>query len=227
MRGVIVFALFAGCGLLDDAPRSFGEKVTRAREHMHQRFSSTNAIGHAIAFGDLDRAKSEARTVADLDEPDVLPQWKPYFENLKTAAAQVADADDLASAANALAEVGRRCARCHEATDAKLTFARSALPIDTRALPRQMAGHEWAVERMWEGLIANDDARWDDGTSALAAGRLAITAESGALGIADDAARVRAFAARARKAVNVDDRARLYGELLGTCASCHAKIRDR
>lgn len=227
MRRFIVFALVAGCGLLDDAPRSLSEKVTRAREHMHQRFASTTAIGHAIAFGDLERARSDARTVADLDEPDVLPQWKPYFENLKSAAAQVADADDLASAANALAEVGRRCARCHEATDAKLVFARQTMPLDTRALPKQMASHEWAVERMWEGLVANDDARWQDGTSALATARLAITAESGELGIADDAARVRAFATQARKAGNVDDRARLYGQLLSTCASCHAKIRDR
>jgi hypothetical protein len=90
-----------------------------------------------------------------------------------------------------------------------------------------MANHEWATERMWEGLVADDDALWKTGASALATARVAITAESGTLGIADDAARVHAFAAKATKASNIDERASLYGEMLARCAHCHATIRDR
>jgi hypothetical protein len=89
-----------------------------------------------------------------------------------------------------------------------------------------MLGHQWAAYRMWEGLIAPFDARWLDGAELLEGAPLAIAAESDQLGIADDIARVRLYARRALTA-RPDERPAIYADLLGTCARCHATIRDR
>jgi len=89
-----------------------------------------------------------------------------------------------------------------------------------------MTSHQWAAARLWEGLIGNSNELWVAGATSLAGANIPITAESGALGIADDAARTKLLAARASKLGDRSDRAAIYGDLLATCAHCHAKIRD-
>jgi cytochrome c553 len=90
-----------------------------------------------------------------------------------------------------------------------------------------MASHQWAAARMWEGLIGPSDDRWLEGARTMARSRTTIIAESGELGIADDAARTRLLAERATRLGDPDERATLYGEMLATCAHCHHAIRDR
>lgn len=232
MRVIGLLLAMSACGLAEsDADRSLGEKARAVSEHMHARFKATSAIATAIALSDLKRAHDEANTVAALDEPDVLPAWQPYIAGIRAAASRVAVTDDTMMAATALAELGARCAKCHQASGAKLVFPKTTPPGDVLKLPAQMATHQWAAARMWEGLIAANDAQWKTGANALATSRLAITAEAAEpghdLGIADDAARVHLLARRALKAGSIDDRAKLYGEMLATCAHCHATIRDR
>lgn len=113
----------------------------------------------------------------------------------------------------------------HLATSAKIVFAKDPAPTDQNRLAAQMAGHQWAAARMWDGLIGPSTERWLDGARKLAKSSLMITAESDQLGIADDAARVRLLANRALK-TKIGDRPELYGELLATCAGCHHAIRD-
>lgn len=232
MRVIGLVLVLSACGLAEsDADRSLGEKAAAVNEHMHARFKATSAIVTAIALSDLKRAHEEAKIVAALDEPDVLPQWQPYIAGIREAAQRVVETDDTMAAARALADLGARCATCHEASGAKLVFPKATAPQDVLKLPAQMASHQWAAARMWEGLIAANDRQWKTGAKALATSRLAITAEAAEpghdLGIADDAARVHLFAARAVKAGSIDDRAQLYGQMLATCAHCHATIRDR
>jgi hypothetical protein len=232
MRVIGLLLLVSACGLAEsDGDRSLGEKALAVQEHMHARFKGTSAIATAIGLSDLDRAHAEAKNVAALDEPDVLPQWQPYIAGIRAAASRVAESDDSMAAATALADLGARCAKCHEASHAKIVFPKATIPHDAVKLPTQMASHQWAAARMWEGLIAGSDAQWKLGANALATSRLAITAEAAEpghdLGIADDAARVHLLARRASKAGSIDDRAQLYGQMLATCAHCHATIRDR
>jgi hypothetical protein len=232
MRVIGLVLVLSACGLAEsDVDRSLGEKAAAVNEHMHARFKATSAIATAIALSDLKRAHDEAKIVAALDEPDVLPQWQPYIAGIREAASRIVETDDTMAAARALADLGARCARCHQAAGAKLVFPKATAPRDVVKLPSQMASHQWAAARMWEGLIGANDSQWKTGANALATSRLAITAEAAEpghdLGIADDAARVHLFAARAAKAGSIDDRAQLYGQMLATCAHCHATIRDR
>ncbi len=211
--------------------RDLAQQLIEIRGHMHIRFAATSGIRMAIAYGDLRRAQTEARIVATLDEPEILPQWRPYVDNVRAAAFQFTNSKDTVAAAKQLAILGRRCAQCHEAVPAKLVFAKVAIPKGDPKLASTMAGHQWATARMWEGLIGPSNARWNEGATALAKAPLAITAEGEVpgreLGIAGDVARIRLLATRAQKANTLDDRVEIYGDLLGTCAHCHDTIRDR
>jgi hypothetical protein len=237
MRASNVLALVAcaaGChAAADPGPdRNLAQKLLEIREHMHIRFAASNGIRMAVAYGDLKRAQGEARIIAALDEPEILPQWAPYVDNVRAAAFQITKAGDPGAAAKQLATLGWRCAQCHEAVPGtKTAFPKVPSPPPDPKLAAVMAGHQWASMRMWEGLIGPSEERWNQGAAALAKAPLAITAEAGApgrdLGIADDVARIRLYAARAPKAKTAYDRAQLYGELLATCAKCHSTIRDR
>jgi hypothetical protein len=228
---VVVFAA-AGCDALADTDPELVQKLTEIHQHMHARFAATNNIRTAIAYGDIRRAKAEAQIVADLDEPDILPQWKPYVDNVRAAALQIAKSEDTVTASKQLAVLGWRCAQCHEAVPgAKTAFPKVPSPPSDPKLASTMANHQWATARMWEGMIGPSNERWNEGAAALAKAPLTITAEADVpdhrLGIADDVARIRLFATRAMKAKTRFDRTDIYGKLLATCANCHHTIRDR
>ena len=213
----------AACSDLEAQP-NYAESVEAAQHRMHERFSALSRAQQALMFSDLDHVHAEAKTLATLDEPEVLAQWKPHFAAIRERAAILGESADPIAASHAIAEVARRCASCHQGTHAKLTWTDPAPPAPSARLATVMASHQWAAARMWEGLIGPSDARWLDGAKRLADAPIAITAESSVLGIADDVAKVHAFA---RRAPDAKDRAQLYGDLLATCAHCHAVIRDR
>jgi cytochrome c553 len=228
-RFLVYAALFVGGGAMAD-PRPverIADKVAAAQQRMHTRFAATATIRTSIALADTERANAEAKLIAQLAEPDFLPEWQPYVDGVRRAAAQVAIAADPIAAAKMTALLGRRCAQCHEASGAKIAFPKVPRPSDSPRLRTQMTDHEWAAARLWEGLVGPSPALWSAGASALVDGRIAIVAEGGELGVADDVARLRLYATRAKKADTLDARAELYGQILGTCARCHAAIRDR
>lgn len=225
--------VLAGCAAAEAKPDDpLAAKVAAIKARMHVRYAAAGEIRAAIAFGELDRAKSLARTIATLDEPDVLPEWKPTFADVGAGAARVADAKDLVAAATALGDLGRRCASCHELVHAKLVLAKPPAPTTDRTLASRMIEHQWAIARLWDGLVGPSTPAWEAGADALAAAPLTITADAGpahgGTSIGDDVARVRALATRAKlpEVKTPAARARVFGDLLGTCARCHAAIRD-
>jgi hypothetical protein len=243
MRSFLVAILLAACTTgprTSDPPTTAsprgGDKpliqaVLEVQGRMHERFAATNRMLYAIAISDLMRAQREAQLVADLDEPDVLPIWKPYVDDIRASARAVIATADTTAAARTMAGLGRACARCHQQANAKLVFADDPAPPSEKPLRATMASHQWAANRMWQGLLAPSTERWNDGARALAEAPLAITAEVGepphSLGIADDVSRIRLLARRAQTTTELDARTELYGELLGTCVQCHRTIRDR
>jgi len=211
--------------------KSLAQAVLEVSGRMHDRFAATNRMHYAISLSDLERAHREAKLVADLEEPDILPIWKPYIEDIRAAARGVIATQDPIAAARSMATLGRACARCHQAAKGKVELAGDPPPPTEHELRATMAGHQWAARRMWQGLMAPSTERWTEGARALEGAPLTITAEVGqpphALGIADDTSRIRMLARRAQTTTELDARAELFGELLGTCARCHATIRDR
>jgi len=140
-------------------------------------------------------------------------------------AKSVMDAPDLAGAARGAALMAERCGSCHTDSAAKVTFEPlGAAPAGSGAAPH-MLRHQWALDRLWEGLVGPDDARWIAGAEALSDAPLAPTdaTDKGDLNIAEIARLAdlaHALGLKARDAKG-DARAPLYGEMLTTCQSCH------
>ncbi len=196
-------------------------------QRMHARYAGARRLEEAIARSDLERVRLEAHALSILDEPDVLPTWRPYFEAVAESARQVEASGDLRAAAGRFAQLGIRCARCHDAAAAKVVLAPPAPSATGRA---GMAEHQQAALAMWEGLMAPSDTHWLAGAEALTTVPLTMVARAATPGFeddVDDVARVRLYARRALDAKGRDERADVYGSLLGTCAHCHAVLRDR
>jgi cytochrome c553 len=209
---------------------SLAAAIEAAHRRMHVRFGAALRMEQAIAHGDLDRAHAEAHTLAELDEPAALPRWRPYFEAIRDAARQVESTGGSVGAAQLTAMLGRRCARCHEASTARIVYPVEPAPAGDPKLVIQMLGHQWAAAQMWQGLIGPSEDRWLAGARALTTAPLNIVAQSvtptSELDV-DDIARVRLYANRALTMGSQDARAELFGTLLATCAHCHAVLRDR
>ena len=167
--------------------------------------------------------------VAALRDPDVLQEWRPYLDSVRTTAQTIATTADTVAAAKAAGELGQRCGACHEASGARIKLGPIPAAPAGSTLAAQMAGHQWAASRMWEGLTTPSTERWQAGVVALSRARWTIAAEEPSLTrspISDDVARVRLLAERGLAAETLDARGALYGEILATCAHCHATIRD-
>jgi len=197
------------------------------KQHMRAHFAAAAELERAIARGHLDEARDRARWLVDHDEP-TRDGWQPFVDELRAAARDVIAAPDLPTAAALAARVGRACSRCHEATNAVVSFAWEPVLDDGPTLQVQMKRHQWAAARLWEGLVGPSDEMWNEGTSLLSVAKLdALLATSGTprgdtAALAD---KVRQLSQRAGKVTDHDERAALYRELLSTCAGCHQLVR--
>jgi hypothetical protein len=209
---------------------SLADDVVAASHRMHQRFTAAARLELAVVHGDLSGAQADAHELAELDQPDALMRWQPYFEEIREAARQIEVTPGIIGAARLTAVLGRRCARCHEAIGARIAFPAGPAPSGDPKLVVQMVSHQWAAEQMWQGLIGPSDGRWLAGARALSQAPLHIVAQAvtptSELDV-DDVARIRLYARRAEAAGSQDARADLFGTMLGTCAHCHAVLRDR
>jgi cytochrome c553 len=196
---------------------------------MDEHFAAVSDLQRAIARGHLDQAKEDARWIVEHDEPTQLAEWRPFVDDMKQAARAVGAAPDLPSAAALAAQLGRACSRCHEKTSAVVSFGWEVAPADEPGLQPQMKRHQWAAARLWEGLVGPSDDVWREGATVLAATKLDVLATMGSGAPRGDlpalATRVRELAITAEKTDDGDARAKLYGELLSTCAGCHALVR--
>ena len=95
------------------------------------------------------------------------------------------------------------------------------IPVGPR-LSTHMLRHVWAADRLWEGLFAADPRHWSRGAQVLMEdplpffARLRETPEVGR-----HAERVHELGAEALATDDRVERARIYGELIATCADCH------
>lgn len=225
---------FGGCHIDEGAlvleRPGLAKAAAAAQRRMHARFAAASNIQQAIAFGDLERARAEARDIAALDESEVSLTWQPYFDSVRDAAHQVELSGSLLDAARLTAMLGQRCASCHVAIGARIAFPAERRPADGPRLAVQMPGHQWAAAQMWQGLLGPSDDRWIAGARALATIRVTGVAQSvtpaSDLDV-DDLARIRLYANRAVTAMPQDARVELFGTLLTTCTHCHAVLRDR
>lgn len=195
----------------------------QVRLHMEAKFAELRAIEHALVRGQLVEAKISASAIANAPADHELEDWSRKTAHVRELARDVATAKSADDALHRLPAVAVACAECHVATGGWPKLARAPhLPDDGAGTVPRMARHQWAVDRMWDGMIGGNEETWRAGLDVLAATPppYAITdGDKAALGAALQ--RLATTALQHRSIDSLDDRAQLYGEMLVTCSGCH------
>jgi len=198
-----------------------------ARFHMHENFDLLRAIEKLLVRGNLDDARALAGGIAAAPDEPGLSQFAVQATLVRTRAGMLARATRLDDACRAEARVADACAGCHVAASAAPEFRPPThVPPDAPTIEARMTRHLWATDRLWEGIVGGDQESWQAGLDILAASptpEMQPTPQRAKL-----ARRIQQLAAGARQGNRTDapaDRATRYGEILVTCASCHASAR--
>jgi cytochrome c553 len=193
------------------------------RMHMHENFGMVRAIEHLLVRGKLDEAKQLARGISQApDEPDAAA-WAAQAARVRDRAAAVASAATADEALHAVARLGTECAGCHVASGATPDLVDPPRPPpDGNDVSSRMTRHRWATDRLWEAVIAPSDDEWKTGLDVLAATPLPAS-ELGK--DREPLARKLQRTAESARTARSQDRAQVYGDLLATCAACHARGR--
>jgi cytochrome c553 len=195
------------------------------QSHMAFHSNEIHLVRNAIIDGDLEAVREPARAIwLQSDHPDLPRGVDSPIHDVRRAAHRTAASRTLEEAAEATAEMGSACARCHRAADGGPTLEPQFPPTGTSVAAR-MLRHQWAADRMWDGLIGDDADVWMAGASALSDAQL-VPEGWEYPELVELARQVHDLGAEGRKLWDINARAGVYGRLLTTCSSCHHAIRE-
>lgn len=221
------FGALAATGLVLIACTSRGEV---ARQHMEGHFDEAKAIHAAVILGDLEACQEPAQWIVDHEAVSAPAAWDSYIETMRGAAQDVLDAQGIGAAADAASRLTRTCGSCHSAHAPGVTYTASPAPSDDPALVPHMARHNWAIERMWEGLTTSSVDAWNAGAQELSGTPLSLDAfsveEGTEVQVSALAQRVHQLGAQGASEVGWGGRTDVYGQLLTTCAACHQRATE-
>ncbi len=197
-------------------------------KHMHQHHDAMKAIQGAIIAGTLDGTREPATWLLEHEEPaDVSAAGSDYVAAVRSAAGDLLNADSFESAAEAASQMGIACGACHTAGGVTVEFAEVKRPSDKEKARPHMQRHQWAADRMWEGLIGPDGVAFSRGANLLF--ESPVKPEELAKHGGGDAAvgmsrRVHQLAANATTVSEPSERAEIFAEFIANCGSCHAEL---
>lgn len=182
--------------------------------HMQEVLDHADAARDAVVAGDVKAGRrhlgwlaEEAITTAPPPESLVI-----YADAVRGAAALGSGADDLMGVSGSTATMAAACGECHHKAETGPLFPAENLPPGDD-LATHMDRHRWAVDRMWEGLVSPDEHRWRSGAFAFL--------EDPVVAEIPSMAKVHELGKEGLNTSTPADRARLFGQILGTCATCH------
>jgi cytochrome c553 len=206
------------------------EPLSAVAANMHEHLARISTIKSAVIAGKLQDVRGPANWLAEHETVPGLPgNFAPYVASMRQYARELATTEDLRSAAQAVSNMAKTCGNCHQANKVNLQFGYDQLPReDIEDVVTHMQRHQWATDRMWDGLIGPSDSAWNRGVDMLIDVPLLpsdVTTESERFSeIGDIAGRIHALASMAVEAKSLDSRSELYGEVLGLCAQCHTLL---
>lgn len=198
---------------------------------MWRHFTQAGEVQSAVIAGDLDRAKAGTAHVAESDPlKGLASSLRPYDVALRDAARRGGQARTLAEVATVTGEIGKSCGDCHRAAGASLAFNYVAAPAKSdQPVMGAMLRHRWGADMMWNGLVGPSDSAWVAGANALAEESTYSELFNPRSAKGDSmrvlAAQVRRLGHDAAATKDPARQATLYGELLGTCTTCHKIAR--
>lgn len=237
MRNIVVTALLASVGCsastaakTDDPqpeppePARF-DRPAMVKFHMSQHFNDLRAVEQLLVAGELDVAKVRAFLLTRPAPDPGMARWKSEVDDVTQAARALANAPGIDEACRREARVAEACAYCHLHSQALPVFSTPPpLPPDDGGPRARMARHQWAVDRLWEGMVAPAEAPWRAGLDVLATTPLPFSPLTDAPLLANQLQGFARHALETEDSETLDDRTRSYGEMLVTCSACHATL---
>ena len=196
--------------------------------HMRGHFTTATLMQTAVIQADLETLRQQAQWLVQHPAPPDMPiGFSVFLENLHANARAAAAAETLADAAMAVAKTAASCGACHAQGAAQTWLDSDVLPPGGETESQRMARHQWAADRLWEGLIAPSDQAWLNAAEVLLEAPLALTGTRDTEQTMALTERVHSLGQQARSAARSSDRVRIYAEILGTCADCHQRLREQ
>ncbi len=210
------------------APEARPEMTPTVEALMADHFTQAATLRQAVVDGEVEAGKRAATSLAGLELGDDLPDdWRKGLDPFLAAAKKAAGATTVGELATATGELGAACGGCHQSLGGP-SFEPGDPPAGASGSAAHMQRHVWAVERLWEGVIGPSDAAWSAGTNELDETPLTPyeMGKSVAPEVEQLATRVHDLGTKGNAVTRLPERGQLVGELLGTCSSCHAKVRE-
>ncbi len=207
---------------------AYSQDESETMLHMHEHLVRLTDIKAALMIGDLRAARVPAVWLVEHDMPDSIPpMYESFIFAMRTHADDVAGAKDVETAAKGMATIATDCASCHTAMQVNLEFGFDEEPPKWSDLQSHMQRHQWAMDRLWEGLIGPSDASWSRGIRMLAEAPIKGTenhwGEAGAEEGDALARQVHELGVVAATSLTPEARSTVYGEIVATCAACHTE----
>ena len=189
---------------------------------MKSHFNQTAAIREAVISGKIGKAVRPADALTDMEGVETLPkQWQVSVKQLQGASKRIREGSNIQEVAAATADIGRACATCHAAVSGPKIKVGDP-PAQSDKMADRMKRHMWATERLWEGIYGPSDAAWKAGAAALEMDSFPKqTIAKGGVHAHSSAARFSKLSKSAANNKTGEQRAKLYSQLLTTCAPCH------
>lgn len=208
------------------------EDETDVAAQMHDHLDRITTIKSMIIMGNLDGVREPAIWLADHQAVSGLPEnFEPYLGLMRQYAREVNNAPDLNSAAISVSQMAKTCSNCHLVNEVVIEFGYDQVPSEWSDTVSHMQRHQWAADRMWDGLIGPSENAWNRGLNMLVDVPLhpddvmdEESADADTEVLERIARRVHELAALGTMAATPDARSELYGEMLGLCAECHTRL---
>jgi hypothetical protein len=200
-------------------------RTEAVRTHMQEHFTQAGLVHAAVVAGDLAAVAAPARWIAEHDPVDAPASWDPYISTMRREASVLLTASDIEAAAASAASLIRTCGDCHGSLSEGVTFTASPGPIPEPGAVPHMRRHNWAAERMWEGLAMPSVEAWNQGAAALDEAPLTAEELNAEPEVTALAQHVHDLGRAAAAALTWRARTDVYGQLIATCAACHQQLR--
>ncbi len=215
-------------------------------EIMRDHDALSVAARNALIRGDVDVARQAMKQLAFFMEHVPAPEGgREYARLTRELAQQVRDADDVEEACMGFARLSYACGQCHHALDRGPPMTLDPVP-EGQDLRMHMRRHYWAVERMWDALLADSTSAFQKAAEVLAEAPLHGSRDpdqESHQGVTRLAYEVHdlAFAAAVEGKAGEDEyvprpgeqvevaptgwgQAEVFGALLSTCNQCHTML---
>lgn len=200
--------------------------------HMQASFWMAVRARDALIAGDLASAQRAADALASHDYGHLLPaDWNHWVVLMRQYARELSMAPNPVAAGQELGRLALVCGDCHDLHQRGPERVRPD-PEPWRDPPEElgerMLRHQIGAEQLWEGLVLPSETSFRSGITTLTRAPLRAPEREGEPIDAAMNARiekVRTLAKAARAATTYQARGQIFGELIATCADCHAFAR--